>query len=179
MRVIPGMTVLVPADANETYNALDAAVTYQGPVYLRLSRLASTVLEEQPFEIGKANILRDGKDVALFCCGLMVEQCLEAAKLLESHGISAAVINVHTIKPLDEKTVRAYAAKCGRVVTVEEHSTIGGLGDAVASAICGMGGFRFRKIGVEDCFGQSGTAEALLEEYGLTAPQIASVVERL
>ena len=109
----------------------------------------------------------------------MVEQCLEAAKLLESHGISAAVINVHTIKPLDEKTVRAYAAKCGRVVTVEEHSTIGGLGDAVASAICGMGGFRFRKIGVEDCFGQSGTAEALLEEYGLTAPQIASVVERL
>lgn len=179
MRVIPGMTVLVPADANETYNALDAAVTYQGPVYLRLSRLASAVLEEQPFEIGKANILRDGKDVALFCCGLMVEQCLEAAKLLESHGISAAVINVHTIKPLDEKTVRAYAAKCGRVVTVEEHSTIGGLGDAVASAICGMGGFRFRKIGVEDCFGQSGTAEALLEEYGLTAPQIASVVERL
>ena len=147
MRVIPGMTVLVPADANETYNALDAAVTYQGPVYLRLSRLASAVLE--------------------------------AAKLLESHGISAAVINVHTIKPLDEKTVRAYAAKCGRVVTVEEHSTIGGLGDAVASAICGMGGFRFRKIGVEDCFGQSGTAEALLEEYGLTAPQIASVVERL
>lgn len=133
MRVIPGMTVLVPADANETYNALDAAVTYQGPVYLRLSRLASAVLEEQPFEIGKANILRDGKDVALFCCGLMVEQCLEAAKLLESHGISAAVINVHTIKPLDEKTVRAYAAKCGRVVTVEEHSTIGGLGDAVAS----------------------------------------------
>ena len=179
MRVIPGMTVLVPADANETYNALDAAVTYQGPVYLRLSRLASAVLEEQPFEIGKANILRDGKDVALFCCGLMVEQCLEAAKLLESHGISAAVINVHTIKPLDEKTVRAYAAKCGRVVTVEEHSTIGGLGDAVASAICGMGGFRFRKIGVGDCFGQSGTAEALLEEYGLTAPQIASVVERL
>lgn len=179
MRVIPGMTVLVPADANETYNALDAAVTYQGPVYLRLSRLASAVLEEQPFEIGKANILRDGKDVALFCCGLMVEQCLEAAKLLESHGISAAVINVHTIKPLDEKTVRAYAAKCGRVVTVEEHSTIGGLGDAVASAICGMGGFRFRKIGVEDCFGRSGTAEALLEEYGLTAPQIASVVERL
>lgn len=179
MRVIPGMTVLVPADANETYNALDAAVTYQGPVYLRLSRLASAVLEEQPFEIGKANILRDGKDVALFCCGLMVEQCLEAAKLLESHGISAAVINVHTIKPLDEKTVRAYAAKCGRVVTVEEHSTIGGLGDAVASAICGMGGFRFHKIGVEDCFGQSGTAEALLEEYGLTAPQIASVVERL
>ncbi len=179
MRVIPGMTVLVPADANETYNALDAAVTYQGPVYLRLSRLASAVLEEQPFEIGKANILRDGKDVALFCCGLMVEQCLEAAKLLESHGISAAVINVHTIKPLDEKTVRAYAAKCGRVVTVEEHSTIGGLGDAVASAICGMGGFRFRKIGAEDCFGQSGTAEALLEEYGLTAPQIASVVERL
>lgn len=179
MRVIPGMTVLVPADANETYKALDAAVTYQGPVYLRLSRLASAVLEEQPFEIGKANVLRDGKDAALFCCGLMAEQCLEAAKLLESHGISAAVINVHTIKPLDEKTVRAYAAKCGRVVTVEEHSTIGGLGDAVASAICGMGGFRFHKIGVEDCFGQSGTAEALLEEYGLTAPQIASVVERL
>ena len=176
MRVIPGMTVLVPSDANETYKALDAAVAHDGPVYIRLSRLASAVLPEQPFTIGKANVLKDGSDTALFCCGLMVEQCLEAAKLLEAQGVSTAVINMHTIKPLDEAVLRTYAAKCGRIVTVEEHSVIGGLGDAAASVLAGMGGFRFAKIGVQDQFGQSGTAQALLEEYGLTGDRIARQV---
>ena len=176
MRVIPGMTVLVPSDANETYKALDAAVAHDGPVYIRLSRLASAVLPEQPFTIGKANVLKDGSDTALFCCGLMVEQCLEAAKLLEEQGVSTAVINMHTIKPLDEAVLRTYAAKCKRIVTVEEHSVIGGLGDAAASVLAGMGGFRFAKIGVQDQFGQSGTAQALLEEYGLTGDRIAQQV---
>ena len=141
MRVIPGMTVLVPADANETYNALDAAVTYQGPVYLRLSRLASAVLEEQPFEIGKANILRDGKDVALFCCGLMVEQCLEAAKLLESHGISAAVINVHTIKPLDEEIVRMENRPIADIFAQDGEDYFRGVETALLKLIADTGGY--------------------------------------
>ena len=179
MRVIPGMTVLVPSDANETKKAVDAAIAINGPVYLRLSRFASRVLPEQPFEVGKANVLRDGSDVALICCGLMVDQCLAAAELLNQAGVSAAVINMHTIKPLDEAVVKAYAAKCGKVVTVEEHSVIGGLGEAVASTLCGQGGFQFLRIGLQDVFGQSGTAEALLEEYGLTASAIAAKVQAL
>lgn len=179
MRVIPGMTVLVPADANETRKAMDAALTIDGPVYIRLARLASTVLPEQPFTLGKANVLRDGSDAALFTCGLMVDQCLIAAEELAQEGISAAVINVHTVKPLDEETVRTYAAKCGKVVTVEEHSVIGGLGDAVASALCGQGSFRFAKVGIQDRFGQSGTPDELFEEYGLSAGQIAQRVREL
>ena len=179
MRVIPGMTVLVPADANETRKAMDAALTIDGPVYIRLARLASTVLPEQPFTLGKANVLRDGSDAVLFTCGLMVDQCLTAAEELAQEGISAAVINVHTVKPLDEETVRIYAAKCGKVVTVEEHSVIGGLGDAVASALCGQGSFRFAKVGIQDRFGQSGTPDELFEEYGLSAGQIAQRVREL
>lgn len=179
MRVIPGMTVLVPADANETRKAMDAALTIDGPVYIRLARLASTVLPEQPFTLGKANVLRDGSDAALLTCGLMVDQCLTAAEELAQEGISAAVINVHTVKPLDEETVRTYAAKCGKVVTVEEHSVIGGLGDAVASALCGQGSFRFAKVGIQDRFGQSGTPDELFEEYGLSAGQIAQRVREL
>lgn len=176
MREIPGMTVLVPADARETVKAMDAAVEINGPVYIRLSRFASAVLDDQKFTVGKANVLREGSDVAVFCCGLMVERCLAAAEMLQEKGISAAVINMHTIKPLDEETVCAYAARCGKVVTVEEHSVIGGLGDAVAAAICGKGSFSFRKIGIQDEFGQSGSAEELLEEYGLSAQKIAEAI---
>ena len=179
MRVIPGMTVLVPADANETRKAMDAALTIDGPVYLRLARLASTVLPEQPFIPGKANVLRQGSDAVLFCCGLMVDQCLTAAEMLAQEGISAAVVNVHTVKPLDEETVRAYAQKCGKVLTVEEHSVIGGLGDAVASALCGQGSFRFAKVGIQDRFGQSGTPDQLFQEYGISAGQIAQRVQEL
>ena len=174
MRAIPGMTVICPADANETRRAVFAAAELDGPVYLRLARLASPVFEdEQPFTIGKANVLREGSDVAVFATGLMVSESLAAAKLLEAQGVSAAVINVHTIKPLDAECVAAYARKCGKVVTVEEHSVIGGLGDAVADALLGKVDCAFHKIGVQDRFGQSGKAKAVLEEYGLTAPQIA------
>lgn len=178
MRVIPGMTVIVPADASETRKAVLALSEFQGPAYLRLCRLASPVFEEEhPFEIGKAVVLREGTDVAVFACGLMVSESLEAAKLLEKDGISAAVINVHTIKPIDAACVTEWAQKCGKVVTVEEHSVIGGLGDAVADVLMGKVACGFRKIGINDQFGQSGKANEVLREYGLTADQIAASIK--
>ena len=179
MRAIPGMTVIVPADAKEARKAVFALAEYQGPSYLRLARLASPVFEEDyPFEIGKANVLREGGDVAVFACGLMVNESLEAAKLLEAEGIHAAVINVHTIKPIDAQCVTEWAEKCGKVITVEEHSTIGGLGDAVADVLMGKVACKFHKIGVQDQFGQSGKAADVLREYGLTAGQIAESIKR-
>ena len=149
MRLIPGMTVIVPADANEAKKATFALAEFQGPAYMRLARLATPVFEEDyPFEIGKANVLREGKDAAVFACGLMVNEALEAAKLLAAEGIEISVINVHTIKPIDAECVTKYAEKCGNVVTVEEHSVIGGLGDAVADVLMGKVCCKFRKIGV-------------------------------
>ena len=178
MRLIPGMTVIVPADANEARKATFALAEFQGPAYMRLARLATPVFEEDyPFEIGKANVLREGKDVAVFVCGLMVNEALEAAKLLSAEGIEISVINVHTIKPIDAACVTEYAQKCGNVVTVEEHSVIGGLGDAVADVLMGKVCCRFRKIGVNDQFGQSGKAADVLREYGLTADQIAARIK--
>ena len=182
MRVIPGMTVICPADANETKAAVNAIAELDGPVYLRLARLATPVFEGdmiKPFTIGKANVLREGKDVALFATGLMVNEALEAARLLEADGMDAAVINVHTIKPIDAECVTRYAEKCGKVVTIEEHSVIGGLGDAVADVLMGKVNCRFRKIGVNDRFGQSGKAADVLREYGLTADQIAETVKKV
>lgn len=182
MRVIPGMTVICPADANEAKAAVNAIAELDGPVYLRLARLATPVFEGdmiKPFTIGKANVLREGKDVALFATGLMVNEALEAAGLLEADGMDAAVINVHTIKPIDAECVTRYAEKCGKVVTIEEHSVIGGLGDAVADVLMGKVNCRFRKIGVNDRFGQSGKAADVLREYGLTADQIAEAVKKV
>ena len=141
---------------------------------MRLARLATPVFEEDyPFEIGKANVLREDTDAAVFACGLMVSETLAAARLLEAQGIRIAVINVHTIKPIDAACVTQWAEKCGNVVTVEEHSVIGGLGDAVADVLMGKVSCKFRKIGVNDQFGQSGKAADVLREYGLTADQIA------
>ena len=178
MRVIPGMTVICPADASETRKAVFAAAEMEGPVYIRLARLATPVFEEDyPFEIGKANVLREGADVAVFATGLMVSEALKAADLLAAQGVSAAVINVHTVKPIDSECVTEWARKCGRVVTVEEHSVIGGLGDAVAGVLMGKVDCAFRKIGVQDQFGQSGKAWDVLAEYGLTAPQIAQSIK--
>ena len=178
MRLIPGMTVIVPADANEARKATFALAEFQGPAYMRLARLATPVFEEDyPFEIGKANVLREGKDVAVFACGLTVNEALEAAKLLSAEGIEISVINVHTIKPIDAACVTEYAQKCGNVVTVEEHSVIGGLGDAVADVLMGKVCCKFRKIGVNDQFGQSGKAADVLREYGLTADQIAAKIK--
>ena len=178
MRLIPGMTVIVPADANEARKATFALAEFQGPAYMRLARLATPVFEEDyPFEIGKANVLREGKDVAVFACGLMVNEALEAAKLLSAEGIEISVINVHTIKPIDAACVTEYAQKCGNVVTVEEHSVIGGLGDALSDVLMGKVCCKFRKIGVNDQFGQSGKAADVLREYGLTADQIAARIK--
>ena len=180
MRVIPGMTVICPADANETRKAVFAAAEMEGPVYIRLARLATPVFEKDyPFEIGKANVLREGTDVAVFATGLMVSEALKAADLLAAQGVSAAVINVHTVKPIDADCVTEWARKCGKVVTVEEHSVIGGLGDAVAGVLMGKVDCAFRKIGVQDQFGQSGKAWEVLAEYGLTAPQIAESIKEM
>ena len=180
MRVIPGMTVICPADANETRKAVFAAAEMEGPVYIRLARLATPVFEKDyPFEIGKANVLREGTDVAVFATGLMVSEALKAADLLAAQGVSAAVINVHTVKPIDADCVTEWARKCGKVVTVEEHSVIGGLGDAVAEVLMGKVDCAFRKIGVQDQFGQSGKAWEVLAEYGLTAPQIAESIKEM
>lgn len=178
MRLVPGMTVIVPADAKEARKAVFALAEFQGPAYMRLARLATPVFEEDyPFEIGKANVMREGKDAAVFACGLMVNEALEAAKLLAAEGVEISVINVHTIKPIDAACVTEYAEKCGNVVTVEEHSVIGGLGDAVADVLMGKVCCKFRKIGVNDQFGQSGKAADVLREYGLTADQIAERIK--
>ena len=178
MRLVPGMTVVVPADAKEAEKAVYAVAEMQGPVYMRTARLATPVFEEDyPFEIGKANVLREGKDAAVFACGLMVNEALEAAKLLAAEGIEISVINMHTIKPLDAECVLKYAKECGNVITVEEHSVIGGLGDAVADVLMGNVCCKFKKIGIYDQFGQSGKAADVLREYGLTADQIAAKVK--
>lgn len=177
MRVIPGMTVIVPCDARETERAVRAAAEMNGPVYLRLARPATKVFEqEMPFEIGKANVLRNGTDVVLFACGIMVDTALDCAEALAREGVSAAVVNIHTIKPLDEECVLRMAQRCKKVVTIEEHSVIGGLGDAVASALMGKGDFAFRKIGVQDRFGQSGKPDDLLVEYGLDTESVLAQV---
>ena len=180
MRLIPGMTVIVPADAKEARKATFALAEFQGPAYMRTARLATPVFEEDyPFEIGKANVLREGKDVAIFACGLMVAEALKAAELLADEGVDAAVINVHTINPIDTACVTEYAQKCGKVVTVEEHSVIGGLGDAVAEVLMGKVNCKFKKIGVNDQFGQSGKAADVLREYGLTGEQIAASIKEV
>ena len=176
MRVLPNMTVLVPSDANECYQCVEAAAEINGPVYIRTSRLATPVFDPRPFTVGKGTIIRDGKDCAIFTCGIMLEHVLDAAELLAARGIDAAVVSFHTLKPFDEELARAFTARCGKVFTVEEHSVIGGLGDTVASAIIGNGIKYFEKIGINDVFGQSGKPADLLAEYGLTGQQIADRV---
>jgi len=179
MRVIPGMTVICPADANEAKAATMAIAEMNGPVYMRLARLATPVFEGdmvKPFEIGKANVLREGKDVAIFATGLMVSESLAAAEKLAKEGIDAAVINIHTIKPIDAACVTEWAEKCGKVITVEEHSIIGGLGEAVCSVVSEKLPVPVRRIGVMDQFGHSGPANEVLRDYGLTADNIVNVI---
>lgn len=180
MRALPGMTIIAPCDAKETWRAVKAAAEIQGPVYLRLARIPSPIFEEEmPFEVGKANTLREGADVAIFTCGIMVDGCLQAAEQLSANGIRAAVINMHTIKPLDEEAVLRFASSCGAIITVEEHSVIGGLGDAVGDVLlrnrCAI---PFEKVGVQDRFGQSGKPNDVLAECGLDVTSIAARVEK-
>ena len=173
MRVLPGMTVFVPSDANECYQCVEAAAKIEGPVYIRTARLASPVYDPRPFTVGKGTVIRDGKDCVIFTCGIMLEHTLDAVDILAQKGIDAALVSFHTLKPFDEELAREYTAKCRKVFTVEEHSIIGGLGDTVASAIIGHGVESFMKIGINDEFGQSGKPADLLVEYGLTGAQIA------
>ena len=179
MRVLPNMTVLVPCDAKETERCIDAALKINGPVYLRLARLATPVFEmDMPFTLGKVNLLREGKDAVIIACGVMVNESLQAAELLAAEGKDVAVVNAHTLKPFDDEGVRALAAKYHQVFTVEEHSTIGGLGDATAAALVGVDGVKLTKIGVEGQFGQSGKPADLMRLYELDARGIADRVLR-
>ena len=181
MRTLPGMTVFVPCDAAEAKKAVKAAAEIEGPVYLRLSRPNTDDItgEDSPFVPGKANVLREGSDAAIFAAGLMVSRALKAAELLEQEGISAAVLNFHTIKPIDAEAILNYNGKVRAIVTAEEHFTVGGLGSAVAEVLAGHAGARFDRVGVEDRFGQSGKPDDLFREYGLTAENIAAKVKAL
>ena len=179
MRTIPGMVVLNPADDTEAKAAVEAAIQHDGPVYCRFGRLAVPVINDPAtykFEIGKGVTLREGKDAAVVATGLMVNEALTAAEALAAEGISVRVINIHTIKPLDRELILKAAAECGTIVTAEEHSIIGGLGSAVAEAVCEGCPVPVRRVGVNDTFGHSGPALDLLKEFGLSAEHIAEVV---
>ena len=180
MRTIPGMVILNPSDDVEAKAAVEAAYLHKGPVYLRFGRLAVPVIndyEGYKFEIGKAITLREGKDVTIIASGLTVAESLEAAKMLAEDGIDAEVINMHTIKPLDVEAVKASAAKTGKVVTVEEHSVIGGLGSAVSEVVAEENSAKVLKIGIYDVFGESGPAAQLIKKYELDAESIYKKVK--
>ncbi len=170
MRTIPGMTILNPADAVEARACVKAALDYEGPVYLRFGRAAVPVINDRPdyhFEMGKGVLLKEGNDVTIVATGIMVAAALEAAEKMETEGVSAEVINIHTIKPLDKDLIIKSARKTGKVVTAEEHTIIGGLGGAVCEALCEDYPVPVCRIGINDVFGESGVAGALLVKYGL------------
>jgi transketolase len=180
MRTIPGMVIINPADDVEAKAAVKAAYEHDGPVYMRFGRLAVPVINDNPdykFEIGKGVTLREGSDVAIIATGLCVSESLAAAEKLAADGINAKVINIHTIKPIDEDLIVSAAKECGKVVTVEEHSVIGGLGSAVCEVLSRKAPTPVKTIGIQDCFGESGPAVALLEKYGLNAEGIYSSVK--
>ncbi len=174
MRAVPNMTVIVPADGVETRQAVLAAAAYDGPVYIRLGRPKVPVLfgEDYEFEIGKGVVLRDGSDVTLVATGIMVSKAVEAAETLAAEGINAAVVNISTIKPLDDALLIAMAQKTGAVVTCEEHNIYGGLGSAVAEVLVENCPVPMTRVGVEDSFGESGLPDQLLEKYRLTVDNI-------
>ena len=181
MRTIPGMVVICPSDDVEAKAAVKAAYEHNGPVYLRFGRVAVPVINDRPdykFEIGKGITLKDGEDLTIIANGLMVPATLEAAEMLQQDGIKARVINMHTIKPLDEELVIKAAKETGKIVTVEEHSVIGGLGSAVSDVVCEKNLAPVHKIGVKDVFGESALAEELLEKHGLDAKGIYQDIKK-
>ena len=178
MRTIPGMTVICPADATEAYAAVEAALNYEGPMYLRFGRFAvpdltADLIPEYNFEIGKGVTYKTGSDVTIVATGYMVHLAVEAAELLKAEGIDAGVINIHTIKPLDTELILAAAKESGAIVTAEEHSVIGGLGSAVTETVGEGCPVPVLRVGVNDMYGRSGKVPELLEIYGLTAENIA------
>lgn len=181
MREMPGMTVLVPCDPAEMEKAVMAAAKIEGPVYIRVARpvVEDITKEDDEFIPGRANVMKEGTDVCIIACGLMISRALDAAKLLEEQGISAAVVNMHTIKPIDKDIILSMKEKCRAIVTAEEHSVIGGLGTAVAEVLAGEDGVRFDRVGIEDKFGKSGKPEDLFKAYGLTAENIAKKAKAL
>ena len=175
MRTIPGMVVMVPSDDVEAKAAVKAALDYNGPVYIRFGRSAVPVINDTPdykFEMGKGVTLRDGKDLTIITNGICVSEALEAAKMLASDGVEARVINIHTVKPLDEELVLKAAKETGKIVTVEEHSVIGGLGSAVCDCVCAKHPISVQKIGMQDVFGESGPADQLVKKYQIDAEGI-------
>ena len=180
MRSIPGMVIVNPADAVEARAAVKAALEYNGPMYLRFGRLAVPVFndaENYTFELGKGICLKDGSDVTIVATGVMVDMAIKASELLAAKGISARVINIHTIKPLDKEITLKAAAETGAIVTAEEHNIIGGLGSAVAEAVCEGTPVPVLRVGTNDCYGHSGKVPPLLEMYGLTPENIAAKAE--
>ncbi|MDO8589481.1 MAG: transketolase family protein [Armatimonadota bacterium] len=175
MRVIPNFTVIVPADAVETRQAVHAAARHAGPAYIRLGRADVPVIFDDTyrFEIGSAVVMREGTDISLFACGGMVAEALKAADILAAEGISAEVVNVSTIKPLDVETIVASVRKTGAAVSAEEHTIIGGLGGAISEALAEEYPVPMKRVGIEDCFGESGTSDELLCKYCMTGPNIA------
>ncbi len=180
MRAVPGMTVLVPADAVATEKLVDIAYRSPGPVYLRLGRPAVPVVHspDVDMKIGKGIELRPGSDATIIACGIMVYQALEAARVLEGRGLQVSVVDMFSVKPLDEELVVRKARETGALVTAEEHSVIGGLGGAVCEAVAGVCPVPVVRVGIQDMFGQSGTPDELIEYYGLTARHLAEAVER-
>ncbi len=180
MRTLPNMVIINPADDVEARAAVEAAVNYDGPVYLRFGRLGVPVLfdENYKFEIGKGVLLKDGSDVTLVATGLLVGEALKAAELLANEGISARVINIHTIKPIDKEIIAKAACETGALVTCEEHNVIGGLGSAVAEVLCENAPAPLLRVGTQDVFGKSGKPDELLKEYGLTADAIVEIAKK-
>jgi transketolase len=181
MRAIPKMKVIVPADAPSTKGIVEAIASIPGPFYVRLTRSATPVVYEGGFEyrLGEANVLRDGSDVVIFACGIMVPEALKAAESLKVTGVSAAVVDMHTVKPIDSRTVLRFAQNCGRVVTAEEHNILGGMGSAVAEVLGEGRPTPMKRVGVMDRFGESGDPGELLKKYGLTATSIEQAASGL
>lgn len=181
MRAVPNMVVLVPADGEETRQVVLAAAQYNGPVYIRMGRLDVPLLfgEEYQFEIGKANVLKEGTDVAIMANGVMVSMALEAAAELADKGISVSIVNVASVKPLDEETIVQIAKTTGAVVTAEEHNIIGGLGSAIAEVLGEKQPTPMVRVGLKDTFGESGRPQELLEKYGLTKQELVKAVHKV
>jgi transketolase len=180
MRVLPGMTVVAPCDALAARKAVFAVAEHRGPVYLRLGRVPTPILtsDDTPFVLGRANVMRDGNDVAIVSIGAMLDLALQAAEVLATRGIEARVIDMHTLKPLDTATLDAAAHECRAFVTVEEHTVLGGLGGAVAEHLARTRPTRVEMVGIRDTFGESGPPDLLLRKYGITAEAVVAATER-
>jgi transketolase len=181
MRCIPRMKVVVPADSVSTKATIEAIASIPGPFYVRLTRPSTPIVYDSGFEykLGRANLLREGNDVAIFACGIMVPEALKAAESLKAEGVSASVVDLHTVKPIDSEMIVEFAKRCGRVVTAEEHNIMGGMGSAVAEVLGEKRPTPMKRVGVMDTFGESGEAGELLKKYGLTSANIEQAASTL